>query len=132
MPLALALFAVLAIQAAGAPPDPRTCSPGASCPGGQAGGVPSKTQAIEKSRFELTDALLGALVSACPKGVPVLVVAAGSDRAVPMRDRLVEALRAAGYQVTEDTVMTPLPTPDSPLTVQRNPGQTVVTIDPNI
>jgi hypothetical protein len=86
---------------------------------------------IGKQVFTLTDDHIREVVQACPIGLPVTVVAIGSQRAFPMQNAIATALKAAGYTVSLDSWAIPVPMPDSPITVDRNAQRTMVKIAPN-
>lgn len=124
-------FLILALQAASGGDSPSACSQGANCSVSQSGGLSVGTLMLGKPQFQLTEDLIRQVVAACPKGVPVTVMATGTQRAFPMQAALVNALRAAGFTVNEDSAAMLLPQPEAPLSVQKTPARTTVIIAPN-
>jgi hypothetical protein len=84
-----------------------------------------------RGHFELTQDLIRQVVEACPPDKGVTVIAVGSQRAFPMQEAIVNALRAAGRTVNTDNTMMLFPPPERPLTVELGQGHVTVTIAPN-
>lgn len=87
---------------------------------------------LGKQPFTLTVDLISQVVAACPKDLPVRVIAVGTQGAFPMRDSIGAALRAAGYSVEMDSAMMYMPPPERPLTVVPETGRTLVLVTPNV
>ena len=97
----------------------------------QTGGVTAHTIHIGKPVFELTQENIKEVVAACRPGIPVTVVAYGTQRAIPMQNAIASALTRAGFSVDLDSVWMPIPPPEWPLSVVKLPSRTIVEIAPN-
>lgn len=86
---------------------------------------------VGKVPFNLTEDWVRQILLACPRGIPVVVIATGSARAFPMQAAIMAALSAAGYSVTPDSIMMPMPPPTQALSVNATPTRTYVTIAPD-
>jgi len=87
---------------------------------------------IGRPRFELTSDLIHQVVGACPRGVPVLISATGSQRVDAMHSALRAALQAAGFAVQVARIGMMVPPPSEPLSITTTPQQTIVTIAPDV